>query len=179
MVHTPVIIPEILQGYTAAIIQEILESYALPVRGLHSVGHWARVLENGLRLASATGARAEVVALFALFHDSRRVSDGWDDGHGLRGAEYARTMRGSLIHLGDRDFELLYEACRLHSDGRVQGDLTLQACWDADRLDLGRVGATPKPHLLCTDAACELLEWAHQRAVSGYMPEIVADVWGL
>jgi hypothetical protein len=28
--------------------------------------HWARVLENGLRLASATGANPEVVTLFAL-----------------------------------------------------------------------------------------------------------------
>jgi uncharacterized protein len=88
-------------------------------------------------------------------------------------------MRGSLIHLGDRDFELLYEACRLHTDGHIQGDLTLQVCWDADRLDLGRVGVAPKPHRLCTEAARELLGWAHQRAVGWHVSEIVADVWGL
>ena len=69
-------------------------------------------------------------------------------------------MRGSLIELDDRRFELLYEACRLHTDGLTDGDLTLQVCWDADRLDLGRVGITPVPHLLCTDAAREILEWA-------------------
>jgi uncharacterized protein len=137
------------------------------------------VLENGLRLASATGANAEVVTLFALFHDSRRINEDWDHGHGLRGAMYARTMRGSLIHLSDRDFELLYEACRLHTDGHTQGDLTLQVCWDADRLDLGRVGMTPKPHRLCTEAARALLEWAHERAVGWHVPEIVGDVWGL
>jgi uncharacterized protein len=176
---TPISIPEILQGYLAAIVQEILEGYTLPVRGAHGVVHWARVLENGLRLASATGANAEVVTLFALFHDARRINEGWDDGHGLRGAEYARTLRGSLVQLGDRDFELLFEACRLHTDGHLHGDLTVQVCWDADRLDLGRVGITPRPQRLCTKAARELLPWAHARAVAWHVPEMVAEVWGL
>jgi hypothetical protein len=49
---------EILEGYTAVIIHEILKDYALPIRGPHGVVHWARVLENGLRLASATGANS-------------------------------------------------------------------------------------------------------------------------
>jgi len=165
--------------YTAAIIHEILEDYALPVRGDHGVVHWARVLENGLRLAEATGASLEVVTLFALFHDSRRVNQGHDPGHGLRGAKFAMSLRGTLIHLDDRNFELLYEACRLHTDGLTEGDVTLQACWDADRLDLGRVGITPLPHLLCSDAARELLEWADGRASLEYEPEIVVNEWGL
>ena len=59
---------------TAAIIHEILAGYTLPVRGDHGIVHWARVLENGLRLAEATGANVEVVTLFALFHDCRRVN---------------------------------------------------------------------------------------------------------
>jgi len=165
--------------YTAVLIHEILEDYALPVRGDHGVVHWARVLENGLRLAEATGASVEVVTLFALFHDSRRVNEGHDPRHGLRGANFARSLRGTLIQLDDRDFELLYEACRLHTDGLTEGDVTLQACWDADRLDLGRVGITPLPHLLCSDAARELLEWADRRACVGYEPEIVVEEWGL
>jgi uncharacterized protein len=164
---------------TAVLIRDILEDYALPVHGFHGVVHWARVLENGLRLAEATGANAEVVTLFALFHDSRRLSDGDDPRHGLRGADFAESLRGSLIHLDDRDFELLYEACRLHTDGLTDGDVTMQACWDADRLDLGRVGITPLPHLLCSDAARGLLNWADGRASLGYEPEIVVNEWGL
>ena len=35
-------------------------------------------------------------------------------------------------------------ACRYHSVGRLDRDVTIQTCWDADRLDLGRVGITPK-----------------------------------
>jgi uncharacterized protein len=46
---------------------------------------------------------------------------------------------------------------RLHSDGHTRwhdpGDATVLACWDADRLDLGRVGIRPVPHRLCTAPA--------------------------
>jgi uncharacterized protein len=148
---------------TTPIIHEVLTGYTLPVRGLRGVVHWARVLENGLRLAEATGANVAVVTLFALFHDCRRVNDGWDRDHGLRGAECAQSLRGTLVHLDDGDFRLLYEACRLHTDGKVDADVTIQTCWDADRLDLGRVGITPRPNRLCTDAARDLIEWADQR----------------
>jgi len=163
----------------AAIVAEILRTYALPVRCDHGVVHWARVLENGLRVASAIGADREVVALFALFHDSRRINERRDDGHGLRGGEFARSLRGALIHLDDSRFELLFEACRLHTDGLTDGDPTLLACWDADRLDLARVRITPKPLLLCTDAARELVGWANERADSKYEPADVLASWGL
>src|SRR5262249_45230261 len=115
---------EILEGYTAVIVHEILKGYALPIRGSHGVVHRARALENGRRLVSATGANLEVVTLFALFHDSRRVNESHDEGHGLRGGEYARALRGTLVHLHDSEFELLFEACRLHTDGLTQGELT-------------------------------------------------------
>jgi uncharacterized protein len=32
------------------ILQTVLEEYRLPLHGHHGVTHWARVLENGLRL---------------------------------------------------------------------------------------------------------------------------------
>jgi len=160
----------------AAIMAVILDGYALPVRGFHGVVHWARVLENGLRIAEDNGADPEVVTLFALFHDSRRVTDGRDDDHGLRGGELARSLRGELVHLDDDRFDLLFEACRLHTEGLVVGDRTLLACWDADRLDLGRVGITPDPRRLCTNAGRELLAWAHARAVEWHEPvEVLAS----
>lgn len=163
----------------AAILRRILTEYELPWHGAHGVAHWARVLENGLRIADATGADGEVVALFALFHDSRRVNECEDDGHGRRGAEFARSLRGELVLLDDDRFGLLYEACRLHTDGLTDGDPTLQACWGADRLDLGRVGITPERKRLCTDAARDLLDWAHDRAVRQHEPSAVFAAWGL
>jgi uncharacterized protein len=38
------------------VVHTVLEDYALPWHGTHGVGHWARVLENGLRLAEVTGS---------------------------------------------------------------------------------------------------------------------------
>ncbi len=38
------------------VLKSVLEDYVLPWHGDHGVVHWARVLENGLRLAEDTGA---------------------------------------------------------------------------------------------------------------------------
>jgi hypothetical protein len=40
----------------------------------------------------------------------------------------------------------------------VSADGTIGTCWDADRLDLPRVGIWPSAALLSTDAAGELLK---------------------
>ena len=134
----------------STILQRILSEYALPLDGYHGIIHWARVYENGLKVAEVSGADTEVVKLFALFHDSRRINESWDEGHGSRGGELAKSLRGELIHLDDTRFELLYEACRLHTDGLTTADATLGTCWDADRLDLGRVGITPHARFMST-----------------------------
>ncbi|MGC3969150.1 MAG: hypothetical protein QM775_17830 [Pirellulales bacterium] len=52
-----------------AIFATIRAGYLLPLRGFHGVLHWARVCENGLRIADVIGADREIVTLFALFHD--------------------------------------------------------------------------------------------------------------
>jgi hypothetical protein len=62
--------------------------------------------------------------------------------------------------------------------GGAAGGGTLQACWDADRLDLGRVGITPQPHRLCTDAARSLIPWSHARAIADFEPTEVLRSWG-
>jgi uncharacterized protein len=165
---------------TARIVAEILKGYAMSPWGFHGVTHWARVLENGLKLAERTGADREVVTLFALFHDSRRIDDGDDYGHGGRGAELALELRGVVYDLDDARFELLYRACHLHTGGRTDDSDTVLTCWDADRLDLGRVGITPNPKYLCTDAGRDfgMMEWAHTRAVTEVRPAMV-DTWNI
>jgi uncharacterized protein len=163
------------------LVHAILEDYALRWDGTHGVGHWARVLEDGLRLAEATGAKVEVVQLFAVFHDSRRATDGVDDDHGCRGADLSAELRGKLFNLPDADFGLLYEACARHTDGLTEGDVTIQTCWDADRLDLGRVGIIPAPQKLCTPAArtWEMIQWADGRAAFEVVPDFVKEEWGI
>ena len=117
---------------------------------LHGPGHWRRVERNGLLLATRTGADVEVVRLFAVFHDSRRTNDGWDEGHGARGAEYAASLRGRAYELPDERFELLRYACIWHTEGKHHEDTTIGTCWDADRLDIGRVGVAPDGRFMST-----------------------------
>ena len=141
--------------------------YTLPWRGIHNVTHWTRVRETGLRLATRTGACSAVVELFALLHDARRRNEGHDPGHGGRGANLAANLRGTLINLSDAEFSLLHAACADHTKGLLEADITIQTCWDADRLDLGRVGTVPDPARLCTAAAREptMREWAYERSL--------------
>lgn len=164
-----------------ALLNAILARYTLPLAGIHGVSHWARVLENGRRLAESNGANLQVVQLFAVLHDSQRWDDGWDQEHGRRGAELATVLRPAPLDLTDADFELLYAACAHHTDGLTDGDITVQTCWDSDRLDLFRVGIRPQPHRLCTAAArdASVIEWAMRRSRQRELPALVAEEWGL
>jgi len=126
------------------------------------VSHWARVRNNGLRLAKHTGARLDVVELFAFLHDTQRKHDGRDPDHGSRAADFAKKLQGNLFTLDTEGLNLLCFACAGHSDGLLEADITVQTCWDADRLDLARIGVIPDPNKLCTEAArdSKIIEWA-------------------
>ncbi len=133
--------------------QVVTLSFSGDANSVHGPTHWRRVERNGLWLASRSGADPIIVRLFAWFHDSMRISDGTDHGHGQRGADYAEELRGTLFELSDADFEKLYYACTWHTDEHFTEDPTIGTCWDADRLDLGRVGIQPSPKFLNTSAA--------------------------
>ena len=148
------------------LIRNIRRQYRLPWDGIHGVSHWARVRETGLRLAAPSGVSPAVVELFAVFHDACRLNNGRDPEHGRRGAELAAALRETLIHLADKEFSLLQTACIDHTKGLMAADITIQTCWDADRLDLGRVGIVPDPAWLCTYAARDpdLIRWTIERS---------------
>ena len=152
-----------------ALMNRIREEYVLDWHGIHGVDHWARVRENGLRLAESTGANVEIIEYFALLHDARRQDDGRDLDHGPRAAELVRELAGGLVDLPEPEVELLYVACRDHTRGFVEGDLTVLTCWDADRLDIGRVGIRPDPRFLGTEAARdpETIAWGWRRSRQG------------
>ncbi|WP_310600751.1 hypothetical protein [Desulfobulbus sp.] len=56
---------------------------------------------------------------------------------------------------------------------RTHDEVTVRTCFDADRLDLARTGATVNPDFFCTDAAKDprLIAWASGRSLAG----IVSD----
>ena len=128
----------------------VTEQFPLGIHSIHGPGHWKQVEINGLLIAKETGGDETVIKLFALFHDSRRESENTDDGHGLRGAEFARSLRGAHFDLPDSTFEILIDACRYHTDGHKTPDITIATCWDADRLDLTRLGIIPDPEKMST-----------------------------
>ncbi len=70
-----------------------VERHGMRPWGLHGIAHWWRVRHNGLLLARHTGADTRVVRLFALFHDSCRADDGWDEEHGPRAAAWLVSLR--------------------------------------------------------------------------------------
>ena len=117
---------------------------------LHGVSHWERVDHNGQMLATPD-CDLTVIRLFAYLHDSCRVDDSYDDQHGPRAAKMIVSLRKTLLKdLTDHQFELLQTACYLHTTAHSTGDPTIDVCFDADRLDLGRVGITPDPRKMAT-----------------------------
>ncbi len=95
-----------------------------------------------------------MVSLFALFHDCRRLNDDTDHGHGSRGARLAEQLRAEgLFEVTDEQLQILVYACENHTDLTFSDNPTAACCWDADRLDLPRVGVTPDSRLLNTTTA--------------------------
>lgn len=126
------------------------------INGCHGLSHWKRVEKYGLRIARHSGADETVVRLFALFHDAMRINNDVDEDHSMKGAELVADLRKVLYTLNDTRFELLYNACRFHTDGHVSEDTTIGTCWDADRLDMWRVNMQPDERYMSTERGRKL-----------------------
>ena len=55
------------------------------------------------------------------------------------------------------EISLLKEACKLHGRTHKTGNITLDICLDADRLDLPRMGIIPTPEQMATEKGAELV----------------------
>lgn len=123
----------------------------------HGISHWQRVERNGILLSMDNGrlckdVKIKVVRAFAYLHDKCRIDDWQDLEHGARAAEMIPEIRGTILkELTDEEVALLEKACRHHTTARNTGDITVDICFDADRLDLDRVGITPNPKLMATE----------------------------
>ncbi|MBL4640608.1 MAG: hypothetical protein JKX86_02230 [Verrucomicrobiales bacterium] len=119
---------------------------------IHGVDHWRTVERNGLYLSQFNNADKEVISYFAYVHDCMRLNEGEDSKHGLRGARFADRHR-ELILLDDTQFRQLTDACAGHTYGKRPDCVTINTCWDADRLDIGRVGVAVNPDYLVSEEA--------------------------
>ena len=153
---------------------------------VHGREHWNVVARVGVELAARTpGADVGVILLFALAHDTRRRHDDHDPDHGRRAAAAARALaEAGVLDLAPGRLELLCRACAGHADGLTSADPTIGACWDADRLNLWRVGLAPARRLLSTAAArsAKVYDWSRGvHAGDVGWPELLAEVtgWGV
>ena len=120
---------------------------------VHGPTHWFKVHGTAAALRGKTGADEAVVGCFAFLHDSCRHDDGEDPLHGVRAADRLPEFRAKvpfLANLAPAQMRLLEYAIRHHVDGLVSDDPTIGTCWDADRLDLGRVGIVPDEQYMST-----------------------------
>jgi uncharacterized protein len=134
---------------------QVEDQFKLGLRSHHGKWHWEKVEQNAIQLAEATpGADKLVCQLFAIFHDSRRESEPECNKHGEWAADWLKTLDLSITQ---EQRDKLETACRYHNTQKTSDDPTIGVCFDADRLDLVRVGVTPKAEYLSTDAAKKLI----------------------
>ena len=122
----------------------------MSVDSIHGVSHWDRVAKYAEDLSTAD-VDLLVVKAFAYLHDVERENENDDPQHGPRAAALVDEIRSTVLgFLNDKDILQLKEACRLHTTTLRTEDVTVNACFDADRLDLGRVGIAPDPDRMAT-----------------------------
>lgn len=147
---------------------EVLGQFKVSRQGVHGPNHWARVRHHALAIGQATGADLLIVELFAFLHDSKRLNEDRDPDHGKRAASFATQLNGQYFKLDGLQMDVLCHAMTHHSEGAVHADPTIQTCWDADRLDLGRVGIKPAARFLSPVAAQHIesaYKWSRRGAI--------------
>lgn len=141
----------------SGLFQKVASEFRLPKDiSAHAEDHWGRVALYGQLLGEASAGDRDVIALFAMLHDSQRFEETHDPEHGPRAARFAELMQGRFYLLQDRQLQLLSMACRDHERGYTVSEPTIGSCWDSDRLDLDRVGIAVDPGYLSTDTGKRL-----------------------
>lgn len=122
---------------------------------LHGADHMERVDRNGQLLTEGSKIVLDsVVRIFAYIHDMCRSNDGNDPEHGARAAQMVDYYQGNFFCIqwfSDDEREKLKFACTHHSTMLRSGDPTIDACFDAERLDLARRGIVLNPELMATE----------------------------
>jgi uncharacterized protein len=123
----------------------------------HGVEHWDRVARFGWMLYQED-ADMDVILAFAYLHDSERKDNAMDIEHGKRASLLIDRIRETELNaLSDGQIAKLKRACELHTIEHRTGDITIDTCFDADRMDLLRVGIMPSPERMATKRGAELV----------------------
>ena len=100
----------------------------------------------------------DVIMAFAYLHDAERDGDGDDYLHGPKASKLVDAIRDTLLKaLTDEQIGKLKQACEQHTIVHRTGDITIDTCFDADRMDLPRVGIMPLPDKMATKKGAQLV----------------------
>lgn len=157
---------------------------------MHGLPHWQKVERNAIVLSLEvvdntvrfrTDVNLKVVRHFAYLHDKCRLDNGTDLEHGVRSAEMLPSIRNTILKdFTDEEFSLLEQACRYHTTKRRTGVPTIDVCFDADRLDLGRVGIVPNPKKMATPQgayyASSFWHWENSALFTEYYEKILCNI---
>lgn len=136
----------------------------------HGVKHGKIVEAFGMYLAHYyPECDRDVVRWFAYLHDSQCEvynPDYNDDGHGQRAADYIDKIRLTyLSELNDMQIEKLKTACIMHTSTHKVDDVTVNVCFDSDRMDLPRVNIQVNPEKMATDAGANLAQRKYEECL--------------
>lgn len=140
----------------------------------HGFTHMRNVEAFGDLMAKRTeGVDNDVVHWFAYLHDIERKADNGDPDHGKRVPEFIDIIRNTyLIDLTNEQIDKLKKACELHTDTHKTGDPTIDVCFDADRLDLPRIGIKTDPSKMATKLGMELAKEKYDSVFRFVSPSI-------
>ncbi|MCP4581303.1 MAG: hypothetical protein GY839_06770 [candidate division Zixibacteria bacterium] len=126
---------------TEELLKIIHNEFALEWYGCHGILHWLRVRRNGLALCEKMNGNSKIAELFSVIHDCKRMDNGEDILHGKRASSFIGNTSGMIDSiLSPNEIQILKYACEYHTTEDKSDNPDIQICWDADRLDLGRVG---------------------------------------
>jgi len=148
---------------------------------LHGSQHWKCVSKLGIHLARNTpDSDVEVAFLFGLFHDSMRHNDDSDPEHGIRGANLvSETVDEGVLVLRQPQIDALRYACATHTGASPTDDPVVGVCYDADRLNLWRVGTAPSPEYISTIEGHKILRSGTALLMHGsplYWPDVIREL---
>lgn len=147
----------------------------LPDSEWHTKTHCARVLLLALLIGQQKGlseGEMEKLGMAAVFHDSRRLDDGIDIGHGSRAAEYYKDycrehdlpydeLTYYITFYHDQDDSLGLSEIKKSSSLSERAVLLYQIFKDADALDRFRLGPDAlNVNFLRTEEAHRLVDFA-------------------
>ena len=136
-------------------LKTFIIEHTLPFRQIHFLHPEGKSMPNSI--CYQRGHYCQVCAENAQKFTIRN-NDGEDYEHGPRASKFIDTIRVSqLSALNDEQIDKLKRACELHTIEDRTGDITIDICFDSDRMDLLRVGITPLPDRMATKKGADLV----------------------